>query len=217
MSAKTMVSKGVLVAVVLAAASLVGSVAGAAQVGGGGAGVIGAYDNAAFRFEMGAIAGQGTNPKVCVKLSSKSSDRRAEGCGPVSVWVHPTLDVARVQGTVQGQVFQARSGRSLNQTVPITLDLTYQGIGMYEPLVTGTQSRLWLYPLDVAAAQGAGLSRAAWGWGSVKAPICKQSPAVAIRNRTSRNAMVACGPASNAPAFAGTIAQTITASAGLAS
>lgn len=216
MSAKQMVRKVALVVVALAAVSMVGSVAGAAGVGGSGQGVVSVFDNEAFKVELGAVTGQGSNPKVCVRLTSKTTNRRAEGCGPVSMFVHPTLDVAMVKGTVEGKLVQASNGRSMNQTVPISVDLTYQGIGMYEPLVTGTQSSLWLYPLDVAAAQGAGLSRAAWGWGTVKAPVCKQSSAAAIRNRTNRNASVECGPATDAPSFSGTIAQTVTASAGLA-
>jgi hypothetical protein len=217
MSARRTVKQGALVAVVLAAVALVGSVAGAAQVGGSGAGVGGVYDNGSYRFEIGALTGQGSDPRVCVKLSSKASDRRAEGCGSVATWVHPTLDVAMVKGTVEGKLFQASTGRSLGQAVPITIDLTYQGIGMYEPLVMSPQTNVWLYPLDVTVAQGAGLSRAAWGWGSVKAPVCKQSSAAAIRNRTSRNANVVCGPTTDAPSFAGTIAQIVTASTGLSS
>jgi hypothetical protein len=219
MSAKKMVFKAAAVVVVLAVVSFADSVAGADQVGAGrgASGLAGVYDNGTFRFEIGALTGQGTNPKVCVTVASKSSDRRAQGCGPVSMAIHPTLEVAMVHGTVQGQLVQTSTGRVLNKAVPISIDLTYQGIGMYQPFVTSASSELWLYPLDVAAAQGAGVSRAAWGWGSVKAPVCKPSTAAARRNRTTRAATMVCGPSSDAPAFAGTIAQTVVASAGVAS
>lgn len=215
MKAKRMVTKMMMVAVVAAVASLVASSAGATGVGGNGAGVVGVYDNAGFRLEIGAVTGQSNNSKVCVSLTSKAANRRASGCGPVAISVHPTLDYAMVRGTVEGTLVQANNGTVVAKSVPIALDLTYQGIGMYQPFVTGPASNLWLYPLDVAVAQGAGVSRAAWGWGSVQAPVCKQSSAAAIRNRSVRNAPVTCGPSVDTPSFAGTIAHTTVARAGV--
>lgn len=221
MKAKQMVRKASLAVAALAVVMMVGSVSGAAQFNQEpGSGVVSLYDSEGFGFEISGITGQASNPRVCVKLVNKATDRRAEGCGPVGVAVHPLLDRARVSGTIEGRLVQASSGRVLRREAPIKVELEYDAWGFYEPLVTRTGSNLWLYPLDVAASQGAGIARAAWGKGAVTAPVCTKATTspVALRRRGGRGATapVMCGVSSSAPAFAGMIAQTFVASVGVA-
>ena len=214
MSAKKMTKRMALMVAAVAVAAMVGSTAGAVGFTDPGAsGVASLFDNGTFRLELGAVTGSGNNPAVCVKVTNKTTSRRAEGCGNVSMFVHPTLDMAAVNGTIQGAVVDTRTGRTVRQNAPIAINLTYQGIGIYTPIVMAPQTNLWLYPLDVAAAQGAGIGRAAWGWGSVTAPVCQKAKTTGSgRARAKASATdVNCGPASDTPAFAGTIAQMVTA------